>query len=227
MGLYLFLRNQYQKSPKKMLRWVGVIVGGGLILLVITGRAHWIVAVIGGILPFLGVVAKAMFAFFQFGPLLARLQRTFGVFGSGPLHFQTAWLDVSVDRRTGAIDGVVKQGEFQGQQLSKLDSEQLNRLLQACHADHQSVALLRAYLYRTRSDWRTGETSQDDARDSFEESAMSADTAARILGVSPRAGEAEIRTAHRKLAQKLHPDRGGNDYLARKINQARDTLLKK
>jgi hypothetical protein len=60
---------------------------------------------------------------------------------------------------------------------------------------------------------------------------MSVQEAINILGLSGDLNSGEITAesvtkAHKRLIQKLHPDRGGNDYLAAKINQARDVLLK-
>ncbi|WP_049721586.1 J domain-containing protein [Gilvimarinus polysaccharolyticus] len=36
----------------------------------------------------------------------------------------------------------------------------------------------------------------------------------------------EVEQAHKRLIQKLHPDRGGNDYLAARINMAKSCILK-
>ena len=54
---------------------------------------------------------------------------------------------------------------------------------------------------------------------------ISVDEAYAILGLQPGADEAAIKAAHHRLMKQFHPDHGGTDYLATKINRARDVLL--
>jgi hypothetical protein len=54
---------------------------------------------------------------------------------------------------------------------------------------------------------------------------MSSDEALKILGLAPDADADAVRAAHKRLIMQNHPDRGGSDYLAAKINEAKDVLL--
>jgi DnaJ homolog subfamily C member 19 len=56
-------------------------------------------------------------------------------------------------------------------------------------------------------------------------SAMSRAEAYEVLGLKMGASSDEVHAAHRRLMRMAHPDTGGSDWLASRINQARDVLL--
>jgi hypothetical protein len=123
---------------------------------------------------------------------------------------------------SGDLQGEVLGGSFAGWRLADMDRQQLEALLAYCQReDAQSARLLDSYLQQRFP----GETFSQQQAPGGDNGGMNRSEALAILGLAEDAGREDIVAAHRKLIQKLHPDRGGNDYLAAKINQARDVLL--
>ncbi|MFT7129824.1 MAG: curved DNA-binding protein CbpA, partial [Gammaproteobacteria bacterium] len=56
-------------------------------------------------------------------------------------------------------------------------------------------------------------------------SKLEIDEAYAILGLQTGASKEEVVKAHRSMIQKVHPDRGGSDYLAAQINEAKDRII--
>ena len=56
---------------------------------------------------------------------------------------------------------------------------------------------------------------------------MTEEEAYQVLGLQPGASADDIGQAYRSLMKKLHPDQGGTTYLATRINEAKDVLLRR
>jgi hypothetical protein len=137
----------------------------------------------------------------------------------------TGILSMELDHDTGKMTGTVLSGPFKGATLEEMNPTDLRSLYDLCaRASDQSISLLEAWLDRNKSEWRETWTGADKAKQTGT-GVMSRDEALSVLGLKAGATSEDIKNAHRRLMKDFHPDRGGSDYLAAKINQAKDILL--
>ena len=139
----------------------------------------------------------------------------------------TDHLEMQLDHDSGAIAGRILKGMFKGRTLESLKPVEMALLWQDCQfTDPQSAGIIETYLDRVHPTWRNDMARGEREMASGPDGRMTVEEANEILGLSPGASEDEIRKAHRDLMMKLHPDRGGSTYLASKINEAKDVLLR-
>ncbi|HEY0105077.1 MAG TPA: DnaJ domain-containing protein [Rhizomicrobium sp.] len=139
---------------------------------------------------------------------------------------RTPWLEMELDHDSGEMRGTVLRGALAGKRLDQLDRQELAALrAEAGSDDLESGRLLEAWLDRTfGSDWRA-DAHASEPPPARAATGMTRTEALKVLGLAEGAGEDDIRAAHRRLMLQNHPDRGGSDYLASKINEAKDILL--
>ena len=182
------------------------------------------------------------FLLFGLAPLLPRLMvalnRAKAARGPTPgstSRVETDRLRMTIDHDTGELSGEVLAGGYRGRTLDSLSRAELLALLSECRReDPESARLLEAYLDRRLGPgWRDGDGDPAGGTHGAGggtgagagEFPMTAAQALEILGLGPDATREAIVSAHRRLIQKLHPDRGGSGYLAAQINRAKDILL--
>jgi hypothetical protein len=135
---------------------------------------------------------------------------------------RSAFLDMTLDHDTGALNGTVVAGSHAGRALSEFDRDGLLQLLR--EFDDESRQLLAGYLDRRFPDWREQAGADAPSGRAASSGKMTREEAYQILGLAPGANDAAIVAAHRNLMKRLHPDQGGSTYLASRVNEARDLL---
>lgn len=153
---------------------------------------------------------------------------------------RTLMLEMVLDHDSGRMEGKCLKGRFAGRALSALSCNDLFELLRELRTtDAQGMLLLEAYLDRQLQGWReSGDASQFQREKSHEERdqsrtwhdrrhGMTVDEAYAVLNLKKGATPSDVRSAHRKLMMRFHPDQGGSTYLAARINEAKEILLAK
>lgn len=246
LALFAFLLLMHwfwaKAKPKVSANWVTIVVLiliGSLVLLIASGRLHWLAAAGTAIFPFL----RRGFTLFRLAPMLARAWQLMGGGATAwPLggafqadagtqsstsnesETQTSYLSMRLNHSTGEINGKVLQGPYASRELSDLSETEIVSLYHGI--DQESQRLLGAFIQKyfphlVVDENEDGESSQSSSSDS-----MTVSKARQVLGVEENASREEIIEAHRRLMQKNHPDRGGSEFIASEINLAKETLLK-
>lgn len=223
-GVFLILRGLVGLDPRmamKVLLWLVVAGGAGLIaLLTIRGGLGHIMAALLFLLP-----------------LILRWRQTRQYFSNlrGPRAgsnsgVETRYLRMTLDHDSGVLDGTVLTGEFRGKRLGEMSLEEQLSLLAECRInDDESATVLEAYLDRIHGpSWRSGDDGHQSGGPAAGDSGpMTRAEALDILGLSEGASADDIIRAHRKMMKEHHPDQGGSNWFATKLNQAKDILLNK
>jgi DnaJ-domain-containing protein 1 len=225
--LYSLLQMFRAANPAVLARAIKIV--GGVVALAVaafTGfRGELAVAI-----P-LGIFGAGLLGWSPFGP--TGFGNIGGLFGGGTQRsagqssrVRSQYLEMSLDHDSGQLSGQIVDGPHAGHSLDEFDLPQL--LAMIAGFDAESVALLESYLDRRFPAWRQDAQGNGTGgqRRAPAGGKMTDEEAYQILGLQPGATRDEIGRAHRALMKKLHPDQGGSTYLAARVNEAKDTLLR-
>ena len=226
--LYSLLQMFRAANPVVLAR--AVKIGGGVVALAVAAFTG-IKGELAVAIP-LGIFGAGLLGWSPFGESgFANIREMFGGSRSrrprGPASkVRSRFLDMTLEHRTGDLWGQIVAGPYAGHALDEFDLAQLMAMTSSL--DAESVPLLESYLDRRFPAWRQ-DAQADAARGQGRSAAsgkMTDEEAYQILGLKPGAGRDEIGRAHRALMKKLHPDQGGPTYLAARVNEAKEVLLR-
>ena len=224
--LYLLLQMFRAANPAMLARAIKIV--GGVVALAVaafTGLKGELAVAIP-----LGIFGAGLLGWSPFStPGFGNIGGLFGGATRSPgqtSRVRSQFLDMELDHDSGQLRGQIVAGPNAGRLLDEFDLGQLIAMIPAF--DAESVSLLESYLDRRFPAWRQnaqGNTAGGQSR-AAPSGKMTDEEAYQILGLQPGAGREDIARAHRTLMKKLHPDQGGSTYLAARVNEAKDTLLR-
>ena len=218
LAIAWFLRTN-PSAVARMLRPILIGLGGiGVGGLLIVGLRF-----LPGLLPELFGLAGLVLAGLIARALRRRPSGGFSTPGSSQrTEVRTAFLQAWLDHASGDVGGTILAGRFAGRTLESLADGELLDLHGECAGDADSLKILEAYLDRRLGpDWRNARKPPPRGP----RTDMTREEALAVLGLGQGASDDDIRTAHRRLIQRMHPDVGGSADLAARINRAKDVLL--
>jgi hypothetical protein len=226
--LYLLLQMFRAANPAVLARAVKIV--GGVVSLATAAfvglRGELAVAIPLGIFG-AGLLGWAPFGGIGFGNIGGIFSGLAGGRSAGQTsQVRSQYLEMMLDHDSGALAGRIVAGPHAGHSLDEFELPQLAAMI--ANFDAESVALLESYLDRRFPAWRENaqRNTAGGQRRATASGKMTDEEAYQILGLQPGAGRDEIGRAHRTLMKKLHPDQGGSTYLAARVNEAKDTLLR-
>lgn len=225
---WVWLRNQpaSQRKPAiiKLVLMAGIAI---VVLMALTGRLHFLFALLAFLFPLLRRVLPSLLMGHMAGAGRGEAKAKPG----NQSHVSSDILDMTLDHDSGTMSGEILKGPMAGRALADLGEGEFIELLRYCREqDEDSARLLETYLDRRFGDsWRADDEAGADGGESEEHASaggpLTEGEALDILGLEPGASREEIIQAHRRMMQKVHPDRGGSNYLAARINEAKECLL--
>ena len=201
---------------RPMLMVVGLV---GIAVMLIFGM-RFVPSLLPELFGLAGIVATALIA----RALRRRPSGGFSSPGSAQrTEVRTALFEAWIDHGTGDVGGTVHSGRFAGRTFDSLSDSELLDLHAERSSDSDSLRVLEAYLdRRLGADWRSSHQTPPPRGPRTD---MTREEALAVLGLAEGASAEEIKAAHRRLIQRVHPDVGGSADLAARINRAKDVLL--
>ncbi len=227
---WVWLRNQPPGQRKPAI--IKLVLAAGMLMLVVlavTGRLYLLV----GLLAFLWPLLRRVLPSILMGRMSGAGRGDAKAKPGNQSHVSSDILNMTLDHDSGTMSGEILKGPMAGRALADLGESDFIGLLQYCRDhDEDSARLLETYLDRRFGDsWRTDDPDGDDSEGNSEREnsdsggPLTESEALDILGLEAGASRDEVILAHRRMMQKMHPDRGGSNYLAARVNEAKERLL--